>query len=128
VEPCQDVLVEARGRSTISSSTEQSLAPQSGSISSPPDNSDWYYHIAPSHLHLRSEIRPVVEPGTAFLEGHEKTTDISVTLVTMDIAPLGIPRLEKRFWFQKDRACDPGVIPTQVRPGFSSPTYVVADI
>lgn len=67
VEPCQDALVAPRGGSIISSFTGTAIDPQSGSVSSP------------SHLCLCHEIRPVVDLGTAFLEGREKTTDISIT-------------------------------------------------
>jgi hypothetical protein len=70
VEPCQDALVAPRGGSIISSFTGTAIDLQSGSVSSP------------SHLCLCNEIRPVVELGTTFLEGREKTTDISVTPVT----------------------------------------------
>ena len=128
VEPCQDALVEPRGRSAISSSTEQPLTlnqAQSALHQITLTGTVTLHHLIYACV---ARYGRSLSQALLFLENHENTTDISVTSVTRAIAPLGIPRLEKRFWFQKDRACDPDIITTQVRPGFSSPTYVVADI
>lgn len=47
--------------------------------------------------------------------GDVKETDVFVSAVGDHEAPLGIPRAEKRFWFQRDNTYDPNAIATQVR-------------
>jgi len=58
------------------------------------------YQLVPSS-NIESEAAP------------DKTTD-DTTDETTDIPPLGIPHLEKRFWFQRGPSYDPNVIATLV--------------
>lgn len=73
-------------------------------------------------LSSRNSSSSEIDPATA-LEQEKKDPKrrFSVTAVPAHEAPLGIPRSEKRFWFQRDKTYDPDAIATQVVTP-SSPT------
>ncbi|KAJ9623055.1 hypothetical protein H2203_005987 [Taxawa tesnikishii (nom. ined.)] len=65
-------------------------------------------------LSSRNSSSSEIDPATA-LEQEKKDPKrrFSVTAVPAHEAPLGIPRSEKRFWFQRDKTYDPDAIATQ---------------
>lgn len=63
---------------------------------------------------LLQNSSPTSSAGSSDIEGFEKHGNVNVS-VNEEVPPLGVPKEEKRFFFQRTKEYDPNAIATQVR-------------
>jgi hypothetical protein len=69
-----------------------------------------HQRVVPSPL---TDSSLLLNPGNQSND-REKSTEADIKSLDRDTASLGVPKQEKRFWFQRDRTYDPSAIATQV--------------